>query len=340
MYLYLFSLWFLSVFSSAPHTVVTTTVAPPLCNSVNSDSDPFYCQQKNVLLATDDGGNTWKDLTGNLPSTVTPSCVWLDEKEWLLGAAEGLYTGNPGIPSTKWKQDELVPKDVTYFVEGKDGLYFVSNWNGIYQKQASSGLWTKVSGLLNNRPFFTFTESDQGALISGAENGIYKSDDHGKTWEHVYENVGVNMIDEIDGVLLACSWRGLLASKDGGNHWEVALPGNTTVFRTRAVQGGIVALVEGQQFQGVRSPNELMFSKDKGMTWKPMFASMPKELKNLYDLVEVGTTYFAATNTGIYKSADHGTTWEKTVSVPQDKGGFFKLVVEGNTLFLLQTPGC
>jgi len=293
-----------------------------------------------MLFATDDGGNTWKDMTGNLPSVVVPTSLWIDEKQWFLGAAQGLYEGNPGIPSTKWKKDDLIPKDVTYFVQGKEGLYLVSNWEGIYQKQSGSGLWTKVSDLINNRPFFTFTETSQGHLISGGENGIYKSADHGKSWEHVYENVGVNMVNEVEGVLFACSWRGLLRSTDGGDHWDVSLPGNTTVFRTRTVDAGMVALVEGQQFQGVWSPNEVMISKDKGQSWKPMFASLPKELKNIYDIVQAGNTYFAATNTGIYKSSNNGATWEKTVALPQDKGVIFKLLVEGNTLFVLQAPGC
>jgi photosystem II stability/assembly factor-like uncharacterized protein len=233
-------------------------------NSANSDTEPFYCQEKNVLIATDDGGNTWKDITGNLPSIVVPSCLWIDEKEWFLGAAQGLYAGNPGFPSTKWKQDELVPKDVYMFTPGKEGLYLVSNWQGIYQRQSGSGLWTKVSDLINNRPFFTFTESSRGHLISGGESGIYKSDDHGKSWKHVYENVGVNMVNEVEGVLYACSWRGLLRSVDGGDHWEVALSGNTTVFRTRTVEAGLVALVEGQQFQGVWSPNEVYDFKRQG----------------------------------------------------------------------------
>jgi photosystem II stability/assembly factor-like uncharacterized protein len=354
MFLYLFPIWFVSIFSTPRPIVESTSVTSTCCkstfstdstryvnsaNSAHSDSEPFYCLQKNVLIATSDGGDTWKDYTGNFPSTFTPSCFWITQSGWLLGAAEGLYIGNQGIPSTKWEQDELVPKDITYFVTGKKGLYLVSNWNGIYQKQ-SSGLWTKVSGLINNRPFFSFAEASNGNLISGSENGINMSSDHGKTWKKVYENVGINMVDEVNGVLYACSLRGLLSSKDGGEHWEVSLPGNTAVFRTRSIDAGIVALIEGQQFQGVRSPNEIMLSKDQGMTWNPLFASMPKELKNIYDFVQVGTFYFAATNTGIFKSADHGATWVKTVSVPQDKGAFFKLIVEGETLFLLQTPGC
>ena len=358
MFLYLFSLWFLSFL-----TPVTTTDAPtpclvitpstkiiPACKAVHPVGDPFYCQQRNVLFATTDAGNTWKDFTGNLPSTSIPSCFWITQKEWLLGAAEGLYIGNQdmstdssrsviGNSSPKWKQDEFVPRDVTYFVQGKQGIYLVSHKDGIYQHQ-SSGSWTKISGLVNNRPFFTFTESSKGALIGGFENGMYKSDDHGKSWKQVYENVGVNMINEYDGVLYACSWRGLLRSTDGGNHWDIALPGSTTVFRTRMVNAGMVALVEGQQFQGVWGSNEVKISTDKGKNWKPMFGAVPKDFKNIYDLVEVGNTYFAATNTGIFKSKDGGVTWEKTVAVPQDKGVSFRLVVEGDTLFVLQAPGC
>jgi len=251
-----------------------------------------------------------------------------------------LYTGYAGIPTPKWKQDEFVAKDVTYFADGKQGLYVVSYWNGIYQRQAESGLWSKVCELVDKKPFFTFIESSSGSILGGGENGIYKSDDHGKSWNQVYENVGVNMLSETNGVLYACSWRGLLRSKDGGNHWEVSLPGNTTVFRTRTVDAGIIALVEGQQFQGVWSPNEVMISKDKGQSWKPMFSSLPKELKNVYDIVQVGTTYFAATNTGIYTSNNNGVSWEKSVAIPQDKGTNFRLVVEGDTLYVLQAPGC
>jgi hypothetical protein len=71
-----------------------------------------------------------------------------------------------------------------------------------------------------------------------------------------------------------------------------------------------------------------------------MFTSLPKELKNIYDIVQTGNTYFAATNTGIYKSDNNGASWEKTVTLPLDKGVNFKLVVEGDTLFVLQAPGC
>ncbi|HEX5111364.1 MAG TPA: hypothetical protein VFV79_00845 [Saprospiraceae bacterium] len=344
MYLYLFSLWIATLFSPV-HTntiVVATPVPPSRCNAVSSENsdDPFLVQPKNILLATEDGGNSWKDFTGNFPGTSTPSCFWITQKDWLIGAAEGLYNGNPGIPSTRWQQDAIIPRDVTFFANGKAGTYAVSHWTGIYQRQTESGLWSKVSDILKNKPFFTFVESSGGDLLGGGETGIYKSDDHGKSWYQVYENVGVNMINEYDGVLYACSWRGLLRSTDGGNHWDIALPGNTTVFRTHHFNSGIVAIVEGQQFQGVWSPNEVMISNDKGHNWKPMFASLPKELKNVYDLVQVGNTYFAATNTGIYKSNNNGVTWEKTVTIPQDRGVNFKLVVEGETLFVLQAPGC
>jgi len=355
MFLYLFSLWFLSIFTTAHRAESGSIELPRACqtaNSVNSEnSDPFYCQEKNVLFATEDAGNTWKDFTGNLPSTSTPSCFWVTQKEWLVGAAEGLYIGKQGmsmdssrsavgLSSPKWKQDELVPRDVTFFVEGNQGIYLVSHGEGIYQNQSGAGKWTKISSRVNNRPFFTLAESSKGALLGGFENGIYRSDDHGKSWKQVYENVGVNMINEYNGALYACSWRGLLSSTDDGKHWDVVLPGNTSVFRTRVVNSGLVAIIAGQEFQGVWGSNEVKISTDKGKSWKPMFGSVPKEFKNVYDIVEVGNIYFAATNTGIFKSGDGGVTWVKTVAIPQDKGTNFRLVVEGNTLFVLQAPGC
>jgi photosystem II stability/assembly factor-like uncharacterized protein len=333
MFLYLFSLWLLTQFS---HPSPTSHSSPTYSLSLT----PYSLQLKNVLLATTDGGKTWTDITGNLPGDVLPMDMLIDQNEYLLGTAAGLYKGNPGITSIKWQQDETVPKDITFFFEGAMGPYAVTNWNGLYQRQIGSGLWTKVSDIIKNKPYFALIESSDKSLIAGCENGMYKSEDHGKSWQQVFDKGGINYLMEVNKVMIACSRRGLLRSTDGGAHWDFVYSTTSTAFRTREVKEGIVAIIEGQEFGGMKGPNEILLSKDNGLTWKPMFNSLPKGFKDVYDLVQVDDVYFACSDYGIFRSVDHGATWEVTVIMPQDKPGVFKLFIQDNSLYALLAPGC
>jgi photosystem II stability/assembly factor-like uncharacterized protein len=101
-----------------------------------------------------------------------------------------------------------------------------------------------------------------------------------------------------------------------------------------------VAIHDWIEFAGVRMANTVSISTDQGKTWKPLFTKLPDQLKDIHELTRVGRQWIAVSRVGVFRSADHGATWQNVLVPPAGKGGSFRLATSGNTLFALFVNGC
>ncbi|MBK7408985.1 MAG: hypothetical protein IPJ40_13535 [Saprospirales bacterium] len=99
------------------------------------------------------------------------------------------------------------------------------------------------------------------AFFIACDNGIFRSDDGGKSWKHVFVEDGVASLVEVDGVLIGSGFRNLLRSTDNGAHWEKVEIGEWAPFHTALIEDGVVAITFGRERDDQDIVNRLLFPR-------------------------------------------------------------------------------
>lgn len=124
----------------------------------------------------------------------------------------------------------------------------------------------------------------------GNEQGFYRSDDFGGSWTRISDPLGAQALAGLGPWLLAATPKALLRSDDGGARWTPPIGS--------PVGGSVGGPVGGPEGVAV--------------------------------LAVGGNDLFAASDTGLYRSADSGRTWE---SLPGGPHGIRALYAYGSVLF-------
>jgi len=291
-----------------------------------------------VIYTSYDNGNSWVDLSKGLPTDTRPFSFLAVEDQYYFGTAKGVFRNRSYGTDPKWQKESFEENSIPGIYPGKDGPYAISHWNGFYQFQ--HGLWNPMAQNLNDKFVHVVHETQTGVLYAGCESGLYKSMDHGNSWNLIFNKCPVSSLAETNEVLIIIGTYGLWRSPDGGDSWNQVLTGVTKPINVRAVDEGFIAIREGQEFAWARTPHIVYLSTDNGLTWKPMPNALPVELYTVYDYMQAGDYHFSCSQNGIFRSADHGTTWQPVFRVPTNRGGFFELFTSGKQLFTFFIEGC
>ncbi len=253
-------------------------------------------------------------------------------------------------------------KDTVYAAAASGGVWqstdagktFHSVWPDHYT-QAIGALAMSPSGVLYAG---TGEAGPGGGSITYAGNGVYRSTDRGKTWQHVglpdSGRIGRIAVDPADDrrVFVAATGnlyqaggeRGLYLSTDGGDSWKQALKGEneTTGAADVAVDPADPKNVLVTMWDNHREPDRRFYtglgsgifrSTDAGATWTrvglPFFAADPAlgRIGVAYAPTKAGRVY-AITSTevgafaGFYVSDDGGVTYTPRAGVPLVTGAF------------------
>ncbi|MBT8252808.1 MAG: glycosyl hydrolase [Bacteroidia bacterium] len=238
-------------------------------------------------------------------------------------------------------------KSTWYVAVGSGGLWKTINrgtsWEPIFDKQKSYSIGSVT--LDPNNPDLVWVGT--GENVSGRHvawgDGVYKSLDAGKTWNHMglekSEHVGKILVDprNSDVVFVAAEgplWssggeRGLYKTNDGGKTWQLVLeidkdtgvtdiefdPSNPDVLYAAAYQRRrhTWSLLAGGPKSGIFK------STDNGESWRQIKTGLPKG-----DIGKIGLAVTRANpelvyatieannkEKGFYRSIDKGESWEK-----------------------------
>ena len=132
-----------------------------------------------------------------------------------------------------------IPGDpLTYYLATAAGGVWKSNnggqnWESVFDDQPVSSIGSVA--VANSNPNIVFVGSGEANIRGnvGEGNGIYRSRDGGKTWDHVWEaegQIGTIVVSPNDDTVIfaaalgspfgAGPERGILRSTDGGDSWE------------------------------------------------------------------------------------------------------------------------
>jgi photosystem II stability/assembly factor-like uncharacterized protein len=281
-------------------------------------------------------------LTGAFSQAQTPDTAFYGNLHWrMIGPHRGGRTvGGCGVPQQP---------NVFYIGVNNGGVWkttdFGRTWVSLFDAEPTGSVGDVA--VAPSDPNIVYVASGEGIQRPDLSvgDGIYRSDDAGKTWKHLGLAEGQQMgglaIDPHDPnrVFVAVLGhpygpnpeRGVFRTTDGGQHWEKVLykDENTGAVQVtidpvnpQVVYADLWAGRQGPWENGSwNGPNSGLFkSTDGGTTWHQLTQGLPSTAQGLgrigfcvapSDPTRLYATVDAGANGGIYRSDDAGESWKK-----------------------------
>lgn len=206
-------------------------------------------------------------------------------------------------------------------------LYYGAVANGLYYTYDSANTWQKASGLGNiTVRAIGIDAQDKCNIFVGTGNKLFRSIDCSRSWQQVYVDseaqalVDTVAVDYFNGnnIYISVVRGDLIKSSDQGKSWQTIYRFNkrvTKLFLDPNDSRRMFAVVDGKEIQQ---------SRDGGANWSK-FDVVLKELKLEAGIQEFllfkgrPELMFIATQKGIVRSNDSGTTWTQIELIPPEK---------------------
>lgn len=296
----------------------------------------------NIVLKSDDGGQTWQDISEGLPDILQADefqgdgferdGFFADDSGFHLRTGDGIYHNKPNATAPFWEKENF-PDKHSSIAPGRNGM-FAYNYDGQFlQRMNGTSVWSPVYANFQGKEIRTVFETTGGTVFIGSNYGLHKSTDGGETWKNVQHTRGwVMKLVESNGVLLATSQGGILRSTDDGENWDWVISEGGVGIALERINGGFAAITASTKTISRR----MRTSYDGGLTWQPIDAGLTESL-SLASIVEVGEYFFCGHPSGVFRSPDKGKTWELILPAMADK--VFNLSVSGDVIYAISRSG-
>jgi photosystem II stability/assembly factor-like uncharacterized protein len=298
-----------------------------------ADSKIIYAGTPHLPWKTVDGGESWRPIHDGLIDDSDIFSIRVDPKNPKLlyaSACSGIYRSEnggdlwaklQGIPGTH-RRTHIISADPR-----NSSIIYAGTTLGLFKSPDGGKSWHHLSSEQVN--WMVFDPTDPQVLYLATEHaGILKSKDSGLTFIPVNSGFTNHSLTQITGNgkhLYASSiyegrYGGVFASDDGGAGW-------TLRASEEALQGrNLNSLVAGSPAGNLlfaASEDAVLKSSDGGKTWSHL-SIQPKLVRNkrpqsfgklrinaLQTLQTDKLFLFAGTDSGLFRSADAGLSWER-----------------------------
>ncbi|MCX6252465.1 MAG: T9SS type A sorting domain-containing protein [Bacteroidetes bacterium] len=198
---------------------------------------------------------------------------------------------------------------------------------------AAHAQWTNSGCILGVNPY-RFASTDTRLFFTNSF-GLYVSDDHGDSWNHMQDGSG----NEITGNLGANGSTIIVAyfdytgtahiqrSKDNGVTWEDISSGYEGYYSSIEC----VFITGNYVFLGLIGG--ILRSTNSGDSWTYMSTGLPES--SIHAMTNIGTVLYAATDNGVYKSLSNGLTWTPAISgLPYSNHQALTIAPKNDTLYI------
>jgi len=262
-------------------------------------------------------GSEWRHTGFNHPFITAFDFDPHDPSAVYAAAGNGLLrvTGN----GERWKiltgSDVTELLDVTVDRNAPGAIYFahthgieVSRDGGATWHDAASGLRRKYTAALR------VDSGRAGVLLAGTEQGVFRSEDGGKSWR-LAGAAGIQVLHIEQSPHDACYWlastegRGLFDSSDCG----VSFESNSSLGVGRNLYDIAFDPASSNRIAVAGWGVGVAITEDRGKTWQPRNAGLPGTdvWSVAFDPAQPGRIYTSVHEEAVYVSTDYGRTWSR-----------------------------
>lgn len=295
----------------------------------------FYAGTTDGLWRSDDAGNSWRALLAG----VTVNDVQLDARDpsrVLLATDRGgvLLSTDGGVtfaPSNRGFSHRSV---ASVLVDAEDsqtiyaGVLNDKEFGGVLVSRDRGKNWRQLSTGMENLDIFSLAQAEDGDLLAGTSNGIYRLVRGSSVWQaagtvflqstapvqsspsaiptrlplwtKITLQTRVAQLEITPRKWFAATAMGLYESRDQGRSWQGGPLIGHKDFRTVHASNSIVLATTSRA---------ALLSSDGGWSWTEL--QLPAFVTTVYGAtVEAGNILWLATHQGALRSSDAGATWE------------------------------
>ena len=163
-------------------------------SSLLPDSHPDPKTEKvgtaKIVFKSTDGGQTWQDIGKGLPEnlrvdSIRGNNIFANDKGLFLRVGNELYHSTPNATAPFWTK-EISPGEHSSIAPGKLGISANNYWGVNLKTTNGTSVWSPVFDNFSEPRIRSVFETAGGTIFIGTDKGLFKTDNNGKTWKHVY----------------------------------------------------------------------------------------------------------------------------------------------------------
>ena len=279
--------------------------------------DTFYAGTTEGFWVSESGTASWRLVTGK--DLVVNAVLSLPDGVVLLGAdGAGVLRSDERGARLQASNDGFSERFVSRIVFDALRARVLATvlgdrqHGGVLTAASAAGPWEKLSPGLEGREALAIDVLPSGAVLAGADNGLFLTSGPGAPWRRLGTVIGgieiqpraTDVAALTESVFLAASSKGLLRSANGGRTWQAQSLGLggavSAVARATAEPGLALAATAFGVFR----------TSDFGATWTLVSEPLGRSSAHaIHFLPGNDQVVFATTSQGLYRSADQGRTW-------------------------------
>ncbi|MCF8247191.1 MAG: hypothetical protein K9J37_19430 [Saprospiraceae bacterium] len=252
------------------------------------------------MFRSDDNGRSWTPISDGLPENLAVSHMDTLGRQIVLGSNNfGVFLSDPERQS--WQQ-----LDTTSLPSNGITSLYVDRGN-IYAGVYKNGIYVS-----NNvgKSWVSLNHNLGGERVKsilrtgkelwiGTDSGIYALPDGGEVWRQISNKPQMRGLLKVGDNFVAGTYEGIAVSSDNGKTWNVV---------NRKIKPSELSVVDGKII-AMDTEKGLEFSDDMGKTWNPIQDGVVHDIAVL-EVVKTGNNLLRTQWDGIYLSQDWGKTWK------------------------------